>query len=109
MLYDAKRWDKQTRADPFSLESLIAWLEKQPADNTYCYLDHGYCLLSQYFIAQGMEAVHVFSCGGFKHDGIDDDYPLEFDVIAAEGVHTFGAALERARSLIQNNQESGTL
>lgn len=39
MLYD-KRWDKpEVNADPFSVDSLVAWLEKQPAAKVYCYAD----------------------------------------------------------------------
>ena len=35
MLYDPK-WEKpEVKADPFSLDALIAWLEKQPANGTY--------------------------------------------------------------------------
>ena len=66
MLYD-KRWDKpEVKADPFSLDSLVAWLEKQPAAKVYCYEDTGVCLLSQYFTAMGFERVFM-GCTYFLH------------------------------------------
>lgn len=49
-------WDKsKVQADIFSLEGLIAWLEKQPARMEYCYLDNGDCLLGRYFTAMGFK------------------------------------------------------
>ena len=96
---------KPVTADPFSLESLVAWLEKQPAGQTYCYTDHGYCLLGQYFAAHGYKDVQVFSDPIIKHAGCltGTPYPREFNKIALgnwnDKVHTFGAALSRARAL----------
>ena len=98
MLYDPK-WEQQTKADPFTLHSLIAWLEKQPANEAYCYLS-GHCLFDQYFEGIGMP---VDGVGGtyirFKSNprlkvplGILQNIPMYTP-------HTFGAALERARAV----------
>jgi hypothetical protein len=102
MLYDPK-WEKQTetKADPFALGTLIAWLEKQPASETYCYENTGGCLMHKYFTDCGLKDVSV---GGtcFSHSmnfrKIDVDMSYEFSDVAASRPHTFGAALERARA-----------
>lgn len=101
MLYN-KNWDKpQVKADPFSLESLVAWLEKQPKRETYCYIDHGRCLLGQYFTDCGFESPHIFSDGYFDHGPADDrgrkNYPDAFNEIAIGMPRNFSAALVRAR------------
>jgi len=107
MLYD-KRWDKDVKADPFSLESLIAWLEKQPADKTYCYMDNGYCLLSQYFTYSGFQNVDV---GGwdFTHGPKQErvSFSNAFENVAVEQPWTFGAALDRAREALSSNHRAG--
>lgn len=99
MLYD-KRWDNpEVKADPFSLESLIAWLEKQPAKRTYCYLDNGACLLGQYYLDRGFAAVHV---GGMSVtlNGHQQEMPDDFSDIPVGHPRTFGGALRRARRVI---------
>lgn len=100
MLYD-KRWDKpEVKADPMSLDTLIAWLETMPAKKDYCYLDHGRCLLGQYFSAMGFgPEICVFSNGVLKHQGRESLYPDVFNRIALEAhPRTFGRALKLARS-----------
>lgn len=42
--------------DVFSLDGLIAWLEKQPADGAYDFWDYKNCALCQYLHAQGLVA-----------------------------------------------------
>lgn len=99
MLYD-KRWERpEVKADPHSLENLIAWLEKKPARRTYCYMDNGACLMHQYFTACGLDVDHV---GGMSITYVSGDWELlknGMDDIAAEEPHTFGAALKRARKV----------
>lgn len=97
MLYDPK-WE--VKADPFSLESLIAWLEMQPGDKTYCYMDTGGCLLHQYLNAVG---VGVGSMGGTVYSLSSDPetditLPMPLRRVARTTPHTFGAALTRARA-----------
>lgn len=109
MLYD-KRWDKtiETKSDPFSLDTLIGWLEKQPADKVYCYVDNGRCLLAQYFEAMGFKFVSVSPFDFRHHEALSTELPDHFnsiasnrsayeDVIESENEYTFGAALNRAR------------
>lgn len=100
MLYDPK-WEVKTKPDLLSLESLAAWLEKQPADRAYCYIDNGSCLLGQYFVGMGLTNIQV---GGseFAHAGSggrDILLPVTFQDIAYDHPRTFGAALERARAV----------
>jgi hypothetical protein len=98
MLYN-KRWDKEVKADPFSLDSLIAWLEKQPADKTYCYDDTGHCLLAQWFKSCGTPSACLGNvCVVFAGENASRNIPVSFQKTAMPKPHTFGAALRRARS-----------
>lgn len=102
MLYD-KRWDKtEVKADPFSLEAFIGWLEKQPANKTYEFMNcQGACLLGQYMASVGepwsdgkyVEIAHSM-CRGYK--GFDF-------YIGVTRPHTFGAALDRARKALAHS------
>lgn len=109
----------EPKHDPFSLESLVAWLERQPGDKDYCYYDNGHCLLSQYFTAAGFKNVHMFTdC--FWHgetrlrkdwgqdelllSGKGTRFPKSFDEIASIGARTFGAALQRARAALASQK-----
>lgn len=99
MLYD-KRWDK-TKVDPFSLESLVAWLEKMPARKAYDYMGcEGKCLLEQYFASKGFKNVEV----GGSYCRLDDncirDLPEAFADLAVEKPRIFGAALTRAKAAL---------
>jgi hypothetical protein len=106
MLYDPK-WDKtETKADPFSLESLIAWLEKQPADQQYEFCEYNNCLLAQWLQSIDPKA-QVTPEDGFTYRALGTRVDLwgdTFPKIAHAGDtharhrHTFGAALERARA-----------
>jgi hypothetical protein len=99
MLYDPK-W--QQRNDPFCLESLIAWLERQDPLADYCYSSTGECLLARYFAERGFNKV-IMAAGFFYHfpqrNGLYEVTPLppHFNAIAKGKVRTFGAALARAR------------
>lgn len=100
MLYD-KRWDKtEAKPDVFSLEGLIAWLEKQSPANSYCFFNNGGCLLHQYFTAS---AVDIDWVGGYTYTlkgQPSEPLPEPFEDISADYPHTFGAALERARAAL---------
>jgi hypothetical protein len=106
MLYDPK-WEKtETKTDPFSLGSLIAWLEKQPRATPYNYDCNGGCLLAQYFTAMGLHRVSVGGSFMF-HGNLPQEVHLSknFRTVAlgytVHGPHTFGAALDRARALTE--------
>lgn len=102
MLYDPK-WEIETKIDIWSLRDLIAWLETKPADEAYCYVESGRCMIAQYLKAKGWAEPRVdpdyvddFSSGERKI------LPDGWDYVAygrGEGA-TFGAALNRARELL---------
>lgn len=114
MLHNPK-WEARTKPDVFSLEGLIAWMEKQPPHEGYRYSCHGHCLLAQYFTAAGLQNVHMFS-DAFWHgesfcptymgqneavaQGLATYLPDHFSEIALCGELTFGAALDRARKAL---------
>ena len=85
MLYDPK-WNQEAKAEPLSLESLIAWLEKQSADTEYDSGNPHKCLFAQYL---GRTAPALLSV----------EYGRDATDIAYGEPNTFGAALERARDL----------
>lgn len=98
--------------EPFSLESLIAWLETKPADEPYCYNSNGHCLWAQYLRDTGIAkrpnvgpdewndcapgAINHLLPGA-RHRG---DYDGWGNVIAKTEPRAFGAALSRARALL---------
>ena len=92
MLYDPK-WEIEVKADPLSLEGLIAWLEKQPADMTYDWHDcKGACLVGIYFASIG----HPWSAVSYVRF---TNYDTRTHVAGTEPF-TFGAALARARKAL---------
>lgn len=97
MLWNPK-FDKQTTVYPFSLEALIAWLEKQPEGDKYNHRCAGHCLLAQYFAAVGFTNVRL----GWRLIASDQfagrSVPEDFQLVAYTAPHTFGAALARARA-----------
>lgn len=90
--------------DIHSLDNLIAWLETQPADKEYDYLDNQNCVLAQYFKASGIK-VHGVAGLAYRTGENSSDYiplPLSFQSVAVDDIRkiggsTFGAALKRAR------------
>lgn len=111
MLYN-QDWDKpKVKADPFSLESLIAWLEKMPADEVYCFSNWGGCLLAKW--AQSVDPSAYTGRQGRKSDFPNGfHYAVNGRVVdlggfkgIASGIYhsrewTFGAALTRAREAL---------
>jgi hypothetical protein len=92
----------EVKADPLSLDSLIAWLEKQPADMEYDYLCNGHCLLGEYFRHVNPAFYSVGPYQAHFREGntfTDWDVPRTWDRLAVEHPRTFGAALKRARKL----------
>lgn len=98
-------WDKsKVQADVFSLDGLIAWLEKQPAERVYDWHDIEGCLMFQYFRASGFKMSY---CGAtqFTHRRgfwifakfVHEKVSRALTDVSAQGPHSFGAALERAR------------
>ena len=97
MLYDPK-WGKPP-VDPMSLGSLISWLETKPPHETYKYSNCYRCLLGQYFAAKGFREI-VVGVSAVGLNGRSRPLPTGFNAIAADGMHTFGAALERAKAMV---------
>lgn len=81
----------EVKAGPYSLESLIAWLEKQPGDTRFKVTRSESCLIAQYLIAHGIDKYNLLSREVVAKFGT-----WAIKVICAEPP-TFGAALERAR------------
>ena len=99
MLWDPKK-DTKPAVDPFSVAGLVAWLETQPADGEYCYEDGGRCLIAKYIIAIGYRRPNI---GGYSMsaDGLPSrKMPFGWEDISCIEPHTFGAALQRARSYL---------
>jgi hypothetical protein len=92
------------KPDPMNLNTLISWLEMQPPEKPYCYTDGGNCLLTQYFTAMGFKKVVMFS---HKMNYFDANLSTRVYITLSRDFHdiplaeprTFGAALDRARSL----------
>ena len=89
----------ETKPDVFSLEGLIAWLEKQPADQKYVWFSFsGNCnggrLIHQYLRANDRHPTYDYDqfakCAGGRRADTE---------VAMRSPHTFGAALERALAL----------
>jgi hypothetical protein len=103
MLYDP-RWEVQAKpAATVSMESLIAWLEKQNPATRYSYTDIEGCLLSKYFRAMGFRwafcGASRFSYFRFFVLLLSKPIPEEMNDIARRDEWTYGAALKRARAL----------
>jgi hypothetical protein len=91
------------KADPFSLDSLIAWLEKQPGDDKYCFFSYGQCLFALYTVASGgalpADSDNDYVIGTSSFSIWSANWPEWASDVAANGPFTFGAALSRARAL----------
>lgn len=91
-MFAPNRFDPQpaTKADPYKLETLITWLEKQPAHRRYNFLNcDGACLIDQYLGKNTSTRKYLEFCSATNWDrSIACPYP-----------RTFGAALSRARAL----------
>jgi hypothetical protein len=98
----------EPKHDPFTLESLVAWLEMMPGDSVYCFQSNGNCLLAQYFIAHGFRYVNMgpaqFFHGQSEPNEKASDLPPGFNNIAVGHPRTFGAALTRARAALASQK-----
>jgi hypothetical protein len=89
---EKKAGEAQTKADPFTLDSLIAWLEKQPAETEYNFWNLSECLLCQYLRDVGLPHSCYDAASALGGDDVGGQ-------IAFHKPWTFGGALERARAL----------
>lgn len=93
MLYDPK-WEIKTKADPFSLEGFIGWLEKQPRDGAYHWYNIGDCVACKYLQAQGFSEPWTIPYPSV-FGGIET-----YQAVGRPMPWTFGAALSRARKAL---------
>lgn len=81
-------------SDPFSLEALITWLEKQPKKGRYNFAcTDGGCLMSLWLNRDYCRVMQAM----FEHP----DYYTISRKVAEKQPHNFGAALARAKSLLK--------
>lgn len=96
----------EVKADPFKLETLIAWLEtKNPAEE-YQYSNNYKCCLAQYFQAHGYPHACLSSAAVYLNGPFGKRTPLPhgFNKSAMQFDRTFGGALRMARAV-----EAGTV
>jgi hypothetical protein len=94
------------KPDILSLEGLVAWLEKMPAKRAYDYRNcEGRCLYGQYMASHGVEWKRSgASCPGLAPKEYDRFCALVYREVADEGPWTFGAALTRARKVLEQRK-----
>lgn len=90
----------QDTRDIFDLNRIIDWVEKQPADKEYNYVNTKHCLIAQYLKAQGKTDVHVSHVSAY-FDGCESGLRLPNGVNCAvrQGCWTFGGALKELKAL----------
>lgn len=96
----------KTQAEPFSLESLIAWLETKDAEGEYEICQIKYCLLAQYTEASGgyvSGCRSYYAIGDFHLDTVGEETLSTVHSIAYDDPHTFGAALTRAQAALERS------
>lgn len=91
-----------------SIAAVADWLAMQPAERTYEYINPGNCLIAQYLRWLGYSDVVVGACAYsiYSDDGEFGSLPRPFPnnlwAVAAEYPRTFGAALQRARAYLDD-------
>lgn len=96
MFLETKR-EGEVRADPFSPATLIAWLERQPADSTYDYENTcGACLFGQYMAFHGIP----WSLAEYGSFPFDWRCEIAHPGMGPHRISTFGDALKRARKFL---------
>lgn len=97
--------DRKYECAPFTLESLIAWLETQNLSTTYCYIESGECLWGKYVTANGGSedvGAMTYSLRSVTISTLADKWPEWMDDVAnqIDAKATFGEALSRARKYV---------
>ena len=93
MLYDPK-WANDTI---YSIQSFIAWLEKQPRGINYDWFDISDCVVCKYLKAKGLERP-TLGPGYDKVFSSSDEYRS----VAGAQPWTYGATLARAKAVAQS-------
>ena len=104
----------EPKHDPFTLESLVAWLERQNPSHQYCFSDWGQCLLARW-----TQSIDPSASAPLK---LSDEQPTGFHYVVAGTIvnlrdfrkiaagnmelfdWTFGAALTRARAALASQK-----
>ena len=82
------------------LKHFISWVEKQPRNAFYSFIDNTNCLIAQYLTACGFPHVWV-TTEDFRADKKIGKLPFELNEIAQGQPRTFGGATRRAKSLLK--------
>jgi hypothetical protein len=108
MLFNLK-WNKTAETaekpqinNPLSLDAVIAWLEKQPANQRYDYCDPENCMAAQYNQSIGRKYLAYRPIIAARRGYSNFDTMLEEIAQGSEGdtrKQNFGSALKRARKL----------
>lgn len=80
-----------------SFTGFLRWLERQPSDGTYCYVDLTFCPIAQYFSDNGINPLGGFRVALFEL--------LIGSPIVAKQPHTYGAALVRAKAILDPKRQ----
>lgn len=103
MPFDQTNWKQDTEAKPdvFSLEGLIAWLERQPQETSYDFSEASTCLLTRWHseFGSGLEESGLSYTSGIC---VLSGWASE---VAAISPWTYGAALSRARALLAETRK----
>ena len=99
--WQKKSVEVQPQPDLLSTDSLMAWLEQQPAGEAYAYRDPHRCLLARYFESHGKVGLCI---GTYHIHNLNGEWmtPLspEFYLAVTPAPHTYGAALSRLRAFV---------
>jgi hypothetical protein len=104
MLYDPK-WKKSDEpvliTGITTLKGLISWLRTRSTNETYDYMDTSNCLLCQYAQAHGFKKAKAGSnyIREFKGNSMNF-FDQDVSYVVGAGEKTFGAALQRAETLL---------
>jgi hypothetical protein len=100
----------EPKHDPFTLESLVAWLERQPKDGTYDFFKWDRCLLAQWLQSVDTNAgLAKQAVNGFEYECNGRRLDLTGMAYIARGSFqdddfTFSAALTRARAALASQK-----
>jgi hypothetical protein len=100
--YKTEKPEAPVKADPFSLDALIAWLRTKPDNEGYCYMSTGECLAAQYHRFVGSE----YDIGIIKDADLSQidcvfnyNFRQQMEWIAQLHPRTFAGALSRALAI----------
>jgi len=94
----------------FSLQGLIDWLEMQPGETEYVYVNSWGCLLCHYFRARGIDVNYLTMCGYVTNGSTEyQSYPMILRDVSISHPQTYAAALTRARNLLAKQEQTDAI